>query len=94
MESWSTYIRTLQNTIMEENDIALYGFKPDYDPLYDEPIELGEFPTYEEAKAMGEKLIAEGKIIKFDTYVIWKKGTLKMDRKAAWKKGTKKNKKI
>ena len=55
---------------MKENYVALYGFKPDYNPLYDDSIELGEFPSYEEAKATGEKLIAEGKIIEFDTYVI------------------------
>jgi hypothetical protein len=55
---------------MKENCVALYGFKPDYEPLYDEPIELGEFPSYEEAKAAGEKLVAEGKIVEFDTYVI------------------------
>jgi len=55
---------------MKEKCVGLYGFKPDYEPLYDKPIELGEFCSYEEAKAEGEKLIAEGVIEEFDTYVI------------------------
>jgi len=53
---------------MKEKNVMLYGFKTD--DVFEQPFEIESFETQEEAKKAGEKLVKEGKIYDFDTYVI------------------------
>lgn len=53
--------------------VHLYGWPIDYDPYdiwTDQEIDLGDYDSYEEARAAGEQMVREGKISKYDTYVI------------------------
>ena len=57
----------------KEENVGLVGWSLDYDPceiyVKDKDIFLGFFETYEEAVQEGNRLVKEGKISDFDTYV-------------------------
>ena len=57
----------------KEENVGLVGWPLDYDPyeIYakNKDIFLGFFETHEEAVQEGNRLVKEGKISDFDTYV-------------------------
>jgi hypothetical protein len=49
-------------------NVALYGWKED--DFYAETYFIGYFETYEEAIKEGDRLVAIGELVDYDTYVV------------------------